>query len=68
MLERNRAKAAVIFMDSIQTLDAATIFSSRGRKDHVRREKNAPLEKAGGKEEKRYENKRKGLDFMAEMQ
>lgn len=61
-------KAAVIFMDSIQTLDAATIFSSRERKDHVRLEKNALSEKTGGKEEKRYENKRKAMDFMAEMQ
>ena len=68
MLERNRAKAAVIFMDSMKTIDAATTYLLLGRKGHVRREKNAPLEKAGGKEEKRYENKRKGLDFMAEMQ
>ena len=61
-------KAVVIFMDSIQILDAATIFSSRGRKGHVRLGKNAPSEKTGGKEEKGYENKRKGMDFMAEMQ
>ena len=68
MLERNRAKAAVIFMDSMKTIDAATTYLLRGRKGRVRREKNAPSEKAGGKEEKRYENKRKGLDFVAEMQ
>ena len=65
---RTRVKAVVIFMDSIQTLDAATIFSSRGRKDHGRREKSVLSEKTGGKEEKGYENKRKGMDFMAEMQ
>ena len=65
---RTRVKAAVIFMDSMKTIDAATTYLLRGRKDRVRREKNAPLEKTGGKEEKGYENKRKGMDFMAEMQ
>ena len=68
MLERNRAKAAVIFMDSMKTIDAATTYLLRGRKGRVRREKNALSEKTGGKEEKGQEIKRKGMDFMAEMQ
>ena len=63
-----RVKDAGIFTGSTQTRAAATTYLLRGRKGRVRREKNAPSEKAGGKEEKVYENKSKGMDFMAEMQ
>ena len=61
-------KGASTITGITKSIDAATTYLLRERKDRVRREKNALSEKTGGKEEKGHEIKRKGMDFMAEMQ